>query len=70
LLNNDNIIASGAALRMLTKIFQTIVQESNLETLMRILLDAQLLGRLSRFFPPTQRSQEDVERHFTAAGMV
>jgi len=69
LLGNANTITSGAALRMLTEIFQTVLQESNLATLMQLLLDSGLLPRLLFFMPPAKQSQEGFEQHFTQAGM-
>ncbi|KAJ4456320.1 putative eIF5-mimic protein [Paratrimastix pyriformis] len=69
LLGNDASINNGAVLRMLTEIFQVIVAESNLETLMKIVTDSGLLNRLVEFMPATRRTPEEFSAHFTQAGL-
>ncbi|KAI8838609.1 armadillo-type protein [Chytridium lagenaria] len=68
-LNKEHLVKEGASLQFLTGVFQSYLQEQNIDHLSTLLKRSGLDDRMLEFFPPNKRQEEYLARHFEAEGL-
>ncbi|KAF6265503.1 armadillo-type protein [Scenedesmus sp. NREL 46B-D3] len=67
---NDRLVAKGSVMGFVTTFFQVFLQKEGLDDLVALLTKARVVNRLLDFMPPSKRSLEDFNAHFSAAGLA
>lgn len=67
---NDRLVAKGSVMHFMTTFFQTYLAKENLDDLVTLLTKARVVDRLVEFMPPSKRSMEDFNKHFSDAGLA
>ncbi|KAJ3217778.1 hypothetical protein HDU67_007333 [Dinochytrium kinnereticum] len=68
-LTKEHLVKEGSSLQFVTGVFQSYLQEQNIDHLSTLLKRSGLDDRMLEFFPPNKRQEEYLARHFEAEGL-
>ncbi|KAJ3141453.1 hypothetical protein HK101_003381 [Irineochytrium annulatum] len=68
-LQKEHLVKEGTSLQFVTGVFQSYLDEQNIDHLSTLLKKSGMDDKLLEFFPPSKRQEEYLARHFEAEGL-